>query len=127
MTLTKISFLQLLHRKLALETKSMKHQLNIEISKHKETQKNLQETIEKLKSLECLLDNREKRLYYNGQLSIYSKEKNLGSHSLTNLRDVRYKNYIYTFFRLIIYKVNFLCLVYILASLIQLKRLAEVK
>ncbi|XP_011685716.1 PREDICTED: lebercilin isoform X1 [Wasmannia auropunctata] len=79
--------IQLLHRKLALETKSLKHQLHIEISKHKETQKNLQETIEKLKSLECLLDNRERRLYYNGQLPIYSKEK-LGSHSLTNLRDV---------------------------------------
>ncbi|KAG5327829.1 LCA5 protein, partial [Pseudoatta argentina] len=83
--------IQLLHRKLTLETKSLKHQLHIEISKHKETQKNLQETIEKLKSLECLLDNREKRLYYNGQLPIYNKEKNLGSHSLTNLR---YKNYI---------------------------------
>ncbi|XP_018053293.1 PREDICTED: intracellular protein transport protein USO1 [Atta colombica] len=77
--------IQLLHRKLTLETKSLKHQLHIEISKHKETQKNLQETIEKLKSLECLLDNREKRLYYNGQLPIYNKEKNLGSHSLTNL------------------------------------------
>ncbi|XP_011860521.1 PREDICTED: lebercilin-like protein isoform X2 [Vollenhovia emeryi] len=83
--------IQLLHRKLALETKSLKHQLHIEISKHKETQKNLQETIEKLKSLECLLDNKEKRLYYNGQLPIYSKEKNLGSHSLTNLRDIRGK------------------------------------
>ncbi|XP_018360567.1 PREDICTED: intracellular protein transport protein USO1 [Trachymyrmex cornetzi] len=77
--------IQLLHRKLTLETKSLKHQLHIEISKHKETQKNLQETIEKLKSLECLLDNREKRLYYNSQLPIYNKEKNLGSHSLTNL------------------------------------------
>ncbi|XP_018305120.1 lebercilin [Mycetomoellerius zeteki] len=77
--------IQLLHRKLALGTKSLKHQLHIEISKHKETQKNLQETIEKLKSLEFLLDNREKRLYCNGQLPIYNKEKNLGSHSLTNL------------------------------------------
>lgn len=84
--------MQLLHRKLALESKSLKHQLHVEISKHKETQKNLQEKIEKLKSLEYLLDNREKRLYYNGQLPIYNKEKNLGSHSLTNLR---YKNYIY--------------------------------
>ncbi|XP_024868905.1 lebercilin-like protein [Temnothorax curvispinosus] len=84
--------IQLLHRKLALETKSLKHQLHVEISKHKETQKNLQETIEKLKSLECLLDNREKRLYYNGQLPISSKEKNLGSHSLTNLRDVSISN-----------------------------------
>lgn len=86
----KILSLQLLHRKLALETKSLKHQLHVEISKHKETQKNLQETLEKLKSLEYLLDNREKRLYYNGQLPIYNKEKNLGSHSFTNLR---YKNY----------------------------------
>ncbi|XP_050445178.1 centrosomal protein of 128 kDa isoform X2 [Cataglyphis hispanica] len=77
--------IQLLHRKLALESKSLKHQLHVEISKHKETQKNLQEKIEKLKSLEYLLDNREKRLYYNGQLPIYNKEKNLGSHSLTNL------------------------------------------
>ncbi|EFN83746.1 Trafficking protein particle complex subunit 3 [Harpegnathos saltator] len=84
--------IQLLHRKLALETKSMKHQLHIEISKHKETQKNLQETIEKLKTLECLLDNREKRLYYNGQLPIYNKEKNLDSHSFTNLSDIRLIN-----------------------------------
>nr|XP_012230076.1 PREDICTED: thyroid receptor-interacting protein 11 [Linepithema humile] len=76
--------IQLLHRKLALETKSLKHQLHVEISKHKETQKNLQETIEKLKNLECLLDNREKRLY-NGQVPICTKQKNLGSHSLTNL------------------------------------------
>lgn len=106
----------------------MKHQLNVEISKHKETQKNLQETIEKLKSLECLLDNREKRLYYNGQLPISSKEKNLGSHSLTNLKDIRYKNHIYASFRLIIYKENFLyaCSIFI-ASLIQLKHLAEIK
>lgn len=95
-----VSSLQLLHRKLALESKSMKHQLHVEISKHKETQKNLQETIEKLKSLECLLDNREKRLYYNGQLPIHIKEKNLGSHSLTNLRDVRYKSHIYRIFSL---------------------------
>ncbi|XP_012522267.1 putative leucine-rich repeat-containing protein DDB_G0290503 [Monomorium pharaonis] len=84
--------IQVLHRKLTLETKSLKHQLHVEISKHKETQKNLQETIEKLKNLECLLDNREKRLYYNGQLPIYNKEKNLGSHSLTNLRDVSISN-----------------------------------
>ncbi|KAL0104626.1 hypothetical protein PUN28_017397 [Cardiocondyla obscurior] len=88
--------IQLLHRKLALETKSLKHQLHVEISKHKDTQKNLQETIEKLKNLECLLDNREKRLYCNGQLPIYSKEKNLGSHSLTNLKDVSTSNLIKT-------------------------------
>ncbi|XP_032689648.1 myosin-11 isoform X2 [Odontomachus brunneus] len=84
--------IQLLHRKLALETKSLKHQLHVEIFKHKETQKNLQETIEKLKTLECLLDNREKRLYYNGQLPIYNKEKNLGSHSSTNLSDISASN-----------------------------------
>ncbi|XP_020300615.1 lebercilin-like protein [Pseudomyrmex gracilis] len=84
--------IQLLHRKLALETKSLKHQLHIEICKHKETQKNLQETIEKLKSLECLLDNREKRLYYNGQLPINIKERNLVSHSLTSLKNTRLIN-----------------------------------
>ncbi|XP_014467514.1 PREDICTED: uncharacterized protein LOC106740714 isoform X2 [Dinoponera quadriceps] len=81
--------IQILHRKLALESKSLKHQLHVEISKHKETQKNLQEAIEKLKTLECLLDNKEKRLYYNGQLPVYNKEKNLGSHSSTNLSDIR--------------------------------------
>lgn len=97
--------MQLLHRKLALETKSLKHQLHVEISKHKETQKNLQETIEKLKSLECLLDNREKRLYYNGQLPIYIKEKNLGSHSLTNLR---YKNYIYMYISLYLFLIMYI-------------------
>lgn len=121
-------FLQLLRRKLALETKSLKHQLHVEISKHKETQKNLQETIAKLKSLECLLDNREKRMYYNGQLSIYGKEKNLGSHSLTNLRDVRYNNRIYVSFRLIIQnKFIYVYVFYISASLTQSKHLAEVK
>lgn len=91
--------IQLLHRKLALETKSMKHQLHVEISKHKETQKNLQKTIEKLKTLESLLDNREKRLYYNGQLPIYIKEKNLGSHSFTNLRDISTPTSVKTFTR----------------------------
>lgn len=74
----------------------MKHQLHIEISKHKDTQKNLQETIEKLKNVECLLDVEKKRLYYNGQLSVQRKN-NLVSHSLTNLTDMRYKNNLYTY------------------------------
>lgn len=66
----------------------------------------MQETLEKLKSLEYLLDNREKRLYYNGQLPIYNKEKNLGSHSLTNLR---YKNY-YLFILIIIILITIMSL-----------------
>lgn len=122
---------QLLHRKLALETKSLKHQLHVEISKHKETQKNLQETIEKLKTLECLLDNREKRLYYNGQLPIYNKEKNLGSHSFTNLSDIRYQNYTLTYIFLvviiIIYQVDKYVVYHILVPPMQLKYLAEIK
>ncbi|XP_076247144.1 uncharacterized protein LOC143187078 [Calliopsis andreniformis] len=84
--------IQMLHRKLTLESKSLKHQLHTEISKRKETQKNLEETIEKLKSLEHLLDNRERRLYYNGQLLQPSKNRHLGTQSLTNLRDISSSN-----------------------------------
>ncbi|XP_043255554.1 interaptin [Colletes gigas] len=84
--------IQVLHRKLALESKSLKQQLYAEISKRKETQKRLNETIEKLKSLENLLDNRERRLYYNGQLLHPNKNRHFGTQSLTNLRDISSSN-----------------------------------
>ncbi|XP_012261229.2 putative protein tag-278 isoform X1 [Athalia rosae] len=77
--------IQMLHRKLALEGKSLKHQLSNEIAKNKAMQRHLNKTMEKLKGLEDLLDNREKKLYYNGQLPIFGKRKNITSQSLTNL------------------------------------------
>ena len=55
--------------------------------KHKETQKHLQDTLEKLKSLEELLDNRERRMYYNNQLPSYNKSRYLGNHSVSSLED----------------------------------------
>ncbi|XP_015606142.1 lebercilin [Cephus cinctus] len=79
--------IQTLNRKLTLETKSLKHQLNLEVARHRETQKHLQESLEKLKTLEDLLDNRERRLYYSGQLPVFHKPKNMGSQSLTNLAE----------------------------------------
>nr|XP_034190011.1 lebercilin [Osmia lignaria] len=86
--------IQTLHRKLTLESKSLKHQLHTEISKRKETQKNLDEATEKLRGLENLLDNREHRLYSSGQLQLLFRSKNrrLGTQSLTNLRDISSSN-----------------------------------
>ncbi|XP_063983404.1 lebercilin isoform X2 [Diachasmimorpha longicaudata] len=77
--------IQNLNRKLSLESKSLKHQLHVEAAKHKETQKQLSEALDKLKNLEELLDNREKRLYHSGQLPAFNKRKALTSQSLTNL------------------------------------------
>ncbi|OAD61337.1 Lebercilin-like protein [Eufriesea mexicana] len=84
--------IQTLHKKLALETKSLKQQLHLEISKRKETQKYLNEKTEKLKTLENLLDNRERRLYYSGQLLLPDKNRRFGTQSLTNLRDISSSN-----------------------------------
>lgn len=81
--------MQTLNRKLALESKSLKHQLNVEVAKHKETQKHLHETLDKLKSLEDMLDNREKRLYYSGRLPVCNKGKSMASQSLMNLGNNR--------------------------------------
>ncbi|XP_012278215.1 uncharacterized protein LOC105698493 isoform X2 [Orussus abietinus] len=77
--------IQTLNRKLTLETKSLKHQLSSEIAKHKETQKVLGDTLEKMKFLEEMLDNRERRLFASGQLPVFGKAKNLASQSLINL------------------------------------------
>ncbi|KAK9305425.1 hypothetical protein QLX08_003552 [Tetragonisca angustula] len=84
--------IQTLHKKLTLETKSLKQQLHLEISKRKETQKHLDETEEKLKTLENLLDNRERRLLYSGQLLFPDKNRRFGTQSLTNLRDISSSN-----------------------------------
>lgn len=74
--------IQLLQRKLALESKSLKHQLHVEVSKHKQTQKNLAEALEKVKDLEHLIDNKTRR-----QLLSNGKDKISGTQSLTNLRN----------------------------------------
>nr|KAF7429445.1 hypothetical protein H0235_005843 [Vespula pensylvanica] len=75
--------IQLLERKLALESKSLKHQLFVEISKHKQTQKNLQEALEKVKELEHLIGNKTRK-----QLLIDKKNAIFVTQSLTNLRNV---------------------------------------
>ncbi|XP_043491345.1 GATA zinc finger domain-containing protein 14-like [Polistes fuscatus] len=75
--------IQMLQRKLALESKSLKHQLFVEVSKHKQTQKSLQEALEKVKDLEHLLSNKTRK-----QLQIDKKDKILVTQSLTNLRNV---------------------------------------
>ncbi|XP_066582842.1 putative leucine-rich repeat-containing protein DDB_G0290503 isoform X2 [Prorops nasuta] len=83
------STIQMLQRRLDIESKSAKHHINLEINKHRETQKHLQEAVRKLMALENLLDNRERRLYFSGQLPIAAlatRNQNLAeSHSLTNL------------------------------------------
>ncbi|KAK2587479.1 hypothetical protein KPH14_003183 [Odynerus spinipes] len=75
--------IQLLQRKLALDSKSLKHQLHVEVSKHKQTQKNLLEALEKVKDLEHLVDNRTRR-----QLLLNNKNKIPATQSLTNLRNI---------------------------------------
>ncbi|XP_076661842.1 uncharacterized protein LOC143365498 isoform X2 [Halictus rubicundus] len=84
--------IQTLHRKLSLESKSLKQQLYTEISKRKATQKDLEETTQKLKSLEHLLDSRERKLYCNGQLSLSTKSRQLGTQLLTSSRDIGTSN-----------------------------------
>ncbi|XP_076281707.1 uncharacterized protein LOC143209652 isoform X1 [Lasioglossum baleicum] len=84
--------IQTLHRKLSLESKSFKQQLYTEISKRKATQKHLEETTEKLKSLEHLLDSRERKLYCNGQLSFPTKSRQLGTQLPTSSRDIGTSN-----------------------------------
>lgn len=66
----------------------MKHQLFVEISKHKQTQKNLQEALEKVKDLEHLIGNKTRK-----QLLIDKKNTVFATQSLTNLRNVRYNKF----------------------------------
>lgn len=66
----------------------MKHQLFVEISKHKQTQKNLQEALEKVKDLEHLIGNKTRK-----QLLIDKKNTVFVTQSLTNLRNVRYNKF----------------------------------
>lgn len=66
----------------------MKHQLFVEISKHKQTQKNLQEALEKVKELEHLIGNKTRK-----QLLIDKKNAIFVTQSLTNLRNVRYNKF----------------------------------
>ena len=68
-----------------METKYLKHQLHLEMTKQKETQKHLQEALDKLKTAENLLDNKEKRLLLKNQLNVINKGQCLASQSLSNL------------------------------------------
>ncbi|KAK0179806.1 hypothetical protein PV327_005523 [Microctonus hyperodae] len=83
--------IQTLNRKLTLQSKKFKHQINNEVTKHRDTRKQLHITLEKLKTLEDLLNNREKRLYSNPhqahQLPLFNRRKPTTSQSLTNLRN----------------------------------------
>ncbi|KAK0086618.1 hypothetical protein PV325_002861 [Microctonus aethiopoides] len=83
--------IQTLNRKLTLQSKKFKHQINTEVTKHRDTRKQLHITLEKLKTLEDLLNNREKRLYLNPhqghQLPSFNRRKPTTSQSLTNLRN----------------------------------------
>ena len=63
--------------------------------KHKESQKQLQDTQLKLKSLEELTEQREKRSYQASRIMFFSKDKpHITSQSLTNLNDSRSENLI---------------------------------
>lgn len=73
-----------LNKKLAIETKYLKQQLHLEITKHKDTQKKLQETINRLKSTEELLENKEHKLVYKKQLNL--------SHTMQNTRRISHLN-----------------------------------
>lgn len=61
---------QTLKRKLSLETKYLKHQLHVEMVKHKESQKKLQDTETKLRNLEALMELREKRSRHHACCSL---------------------------------------------------------
>ncbi|XP_034948933.1 lebercilin [Chelonus insularis] len=78
--------IQILNRKLTLESKRLKHQITTEVAKHKETKKKLQEALEKLKNAEQMLASKEKQIY-NGRLPAFNRRKKITSQSLTNLQD----------------------------------------
>lgn len=71
----------------------MKHQLNTEMTKHKETQKQLGDTQDKLKSLEKLMEQRERRSYQSSHMVYYGKPT-VTSQSLTNLSESRSEHFI---------------------------------
>ncbi|XP_014214303.1 uncharacterized protein LOC106643609 [Copidosoma floridanum] len=84
--------IQMLKRKLALESKYLKHQLHVEMVKHKETQKQLHETQMKLKSAEELAEQRERQSYHASHVFFHKSSSsrptsNFTSQSLTNLHD----------------------------------------
>ncbi|XP_051166910.1 lebercilin-like protein isoform X4 [Leptopilina boulardi] len=81
-----------LNRKLAIETKHLKHQLHLEVIKHKETQKKLQETFNKLKSTEELLENKEKKLLHGKHFNLIRTMQNIKSTSHPNLDNNRLGN-----------------------------------
>ncbi|XP_011493835.1 PREDICTED: uncharacterized protein LOC105359057 [Ceratosolen solmsi marchali] len=87
--------IQTLKRKLALESKYLKHQLHKEILKHKETQKQLQDTQFKLKTLEELTEQRERKSYQSSRIAFFNKNRSTTtSQSLTNLSESRSENLI---------------------------------
>ena len=81
-------------RKLALESKYLKHQLHAEMIKHKETQKQLQDTQLKLKSLEEQMEQKDRRSYHTARIIYYNNKgrPSVASQSLTNLHDSRSEN-----------------------------------
>lgn len=89
-------------RKLSLETKYLKHQLHVEMVKHKETQKNLHDTETKLRNLELLMELREKRSRHANSavtnaatpMFLSKNRKGVTSQSLTNLNEEKSDNFI---------------------------------
>lgn len=76
-----------LNRKLAIETKHLKHQIQIEVMKHKETQKRLQETLKQLKYVEEVTGNKVKTLLHGKELNLASTRQNIKRISHPNLHD----------------------------------------
>lgn len=97
-------------RKLALDCKYLKHQLHVEMVKHKETQKQLQETQTKLKNLEVLMELREKRSRHANPIYLNKNRATVTSQSLTNLNEGRSEilkgqRYIFSIFIYNFYKI----------------------
>lgn len=87
--------MQNLKRKLALETKYLKHQLHAEMVKHKDTQKQLQDTLVKLESAEQREKRSLERSYQASRLSFHHGvagkcvKANATSQSLLNIDDYK--------------------------------------
>jgi hypothetical protein len=99
-----------LKRKLTLESKYLKHQLHAEMVKHKETQKQLQCTQFKLKTVEELNEQRERKSYQANRIAFFNKDRSTAtSQSLINLNESRSDNLIKRHrFLLILHVANYL-------------------
>ncbi|KAJ8680880.1 hypothetical protein QAD02_016667 [Eretmocerus hayati] len=81
--------IQNLRRKLESESKYLKHQLKIEIMKHKETQKQLLDTQTKQKNLERVIELNQKKSYQPRYALAGRMKQSLNSQSLSSLNEKR--------------------------------------